>query len=142
MRREQKLLLVFAALVLIPVGIIWFVTWPLLHAWKLPEVTAGQISAPVSRDLTADEVQKVNLWLQSHETAWGPSGERPPAPGQVILEMTTAQGQPVIVSIWKHKKQDDIIGVQLEKNGPYRMNAFPDAQVMALQPDGAQQPAK
>ena len=138
MRREQKLLLVFGALVLIPVGIIWFVTWPLLHAWKFPQVTAGQMSAPISRDLSADEVQKVNLWLQSHETAWGPSGEKTDLAPKVVLEMATAQGEPVIISIWKYKKQDDIVGIQLAKNGPYRMNAFPDAQLMALQPAGAQ----
>lgn len=141
MRREQKLLLVFGALVLIPVGIIWFVTWPLLHAWKFPEVTAGQQKAPVSRELTADEVHKVNLWLQSHETAWGASGERTDLAPKVVLEMAGAQGQSVIISIWKYKHQDDIVGVQLAKGGPFRMNAFPDGQLLALQPDGSQ-PAK
>lgn len=139
MRREQKLLLGFCALVFIPVGIIWYVTWPLLHAWKLPPVTSGKISVPVSRDLTADEVQKVNLWLQSHETGWGPSGERTDAAPAVKLQMAGADGQIVSVTIWKFKKQDDIVGVQLKENGPFRMNSYPDAQLMAIQPNTAEQ---
>ncbi|MFT9448366.1 hypothetical protein [Gluconobacter japonicus] len=134
MRREQKLLLAFCALVFIPVGIVWFVAWPLIHAWKFPPVTEGKIVAPVSRDLTSAEVSDVNLWLQSHTTGWGPSGEQPPQKGQVILRLSNAENHPIIISIWKHKHEADIVGVQLEDDGPYRMNAFEDASLKALQP--------
>ncbi|EHH69324.1 hypothetical protein [Gluconobacter morbifer] len=133
MERNHKLLLAFCALVFIPVGIIWFVTWPLLHAWHFPEVTTGRVVAPVSAEITSDEARNINLWLQSHETAWGPSGERPPAPGNIILDMAGPQNQHVIISIWKHKHENSIVGIQTQQNGPYRMNSFTDAETQALQ---------
>lgn len=142
MRREQKLLLAFAALVLIPVATVWIVAWPLVHPLRLPHVDSGRMIAPVARDLTPEEARAADRWLQAHETGWGPSGERPPGPGQVVLRLTGpdgkgARGAVVIVSVWKSRHAPDVVGIQLADGGPYRMNGYEDLDLRPIQPPAA-----
>jgi|GEM_PF-2143429 len=143
MRREQKLLLAFAAIVLIPVSIVWFVAWPLIHAWHLPVVVAGEMTEPGERVLTDSEAKNANLWLQSHTTGWGPVGERPPAMGKpphkitpnVVLVMKSAEKEPLIVSLWRFDHGSDVMGIQTMVNGPFRMQSYKEADVTGLLPE-------
>ncbi|MXV36234.1 MULTISPECIES: hypothetical protein [unclassified Saccharibacter] len=140
MTRNNKLLLGFALIVIIPVSVVWYTAWPILRPWPLPPALSGYESAPQSRELTADEVQQFNHWVQTHKTGWGVSGEKTPGPAQRVVTLRTAQGLPVIVSLWHFRHGDDVVGIQTAPQGAYRMRSCIAGEVAALLPASQSHP--
>lgn len=130
MNRNNKYLLIFAVIVIVPVVVIWTVAWPILRPWNLPVISRGTLEqAAQQRPLTEDEVQAMNDWLYQNRTGWGVSGEEPPehvAP-KAVYRMSSAEGRVVIMSSWHFKHGEDVVGIQTEKDGAYRMRSFDHA---------------
>lgn len=127
MSRNNKFLLIFAVAVIVPVVLIWTVAWPILRPWSVPDITRGTLNeAGEERNLMADEIVSLNQWLHQHRTGWGISGEVPPkdTPAEAVYQMSSADGQTVILSAWHFRHGADVVGIQLKENGAYRMRSF------------------
>ncbi|MCX5613976.1 hypothetical protein [Bombella saccharophila] len=127
MKQNDEYLLMFAAIVIIPVVVIWYFAWPILRPWSLPTVVHGTVEqAQQQRSLTEDEVKAMNLWVQQYRTGWGVSGEVPPKnmPALAVYQMSSAEGRFVILSAWHFKHGDDVVGIQTRPGGAYRMRSF------------------
>ncbi|QDH17606.1 hypothetical protein [Swingsia samuiensis] len=139
MRREHKFLMLFGVAVFVPVSVIWYVAWPLIHPWDLPQVDQGEMVKPIKHRLTDDETRQVNTWIQSHKTGWGPQGELPPSQGNIVISMQGADlKKSVILSIWKNRHQPYVLGIQLMEHGPYRMHTYDKEDLKDLKVLGVQ----
>lgn len=132
MTRNNKLLLGFAVIVLVPVVAVWYTAWPIIRAWDLPPVVSGHDVVPRERVLEADEVTQLNQWVQSHKTGWGAAGESKPGPAQRVVSLKARNGSDVIVSFWHFRHGDDVAGIQTSPQGPYRMRSYAPGELLPL----------
>lgn len=132
MKRNNKLLLGFGIIVLVPVVTIWVTVWPILRAWTLPSAVSGYENRPHTRVLSDEEVLRFNQWLQSHQTGWGIAGEKPSGEAQRIVTLTTEKNTKIIISFWHFRHGDDVAGIQMTAQGDYRMRSFPSGALVSF----------
>lgn len=125
MSRNNKLLLIFAVAVFVPVITIWWTVWPILRPWNLPDVAAGTlVQAGQERALAESDIVAINQWLHTNRTAWGVSGEVPPGQADRLFKMKSGDGRVLLLSTWHFRHGADVAGIQTHEQGPYRMRSF------------------
>lgn len=132
MTRNNKLLLGFAVIVIVPVVLVWCTAWPIIRAWQLPPVTSGSEMAPQQRVLSSEEVGQLNRWIQTHQTGWGVAGESIPGPAQRVVILKADNGTDIIVSFWHFRHGDDVAGIQTKRHGVYRMRSCAPGELLPL----------
>lgn len=132
MKRNNKLLLGFGLIVLVPVITVWMTVWPILRAWTLPHAVSGYENMPHARILSSQEVQRFNQWMQSHQTGWGMAGEKPSEKAQRVVSLTTDKNTKIIISFWHFRHGDDVAGIQTAVQGTYRMRSFPSGALVSF----------
>ncbi|MXV44181.1 hypothetical protein GS501_03815 [Saccharibacter sp. 17.LH.SD] len=133
MTRNNRLLLSFVIIVLVPVIIVWYTVWPILRGIDFPNIVSGEELSPVEHVLTSSEATMWDTWLHAHRSGWGAKGETPPTQtaGRIMM-FKGPKGEEVILSLWHFRHHDDVAGLQFLRNGPYRMRSFGEGGLLPL----------